>query len=186
MRTRTILVAAAMSLALFLGAATLGYSWLNPAWLDANAAAPTGAENDYPQTFAGILLRNGGACLLVYTGAVTGGITTLAALLGIGAYVGATVHLGIAAVGGGTLFSQVGAYAGIEFLAIVIAGAAALVPIVNVVERAVTTPSDTSSVGSGVLRHYAAAFPASLRLLALALATVTTAAAIEALLIVSR
>lgn len=122
-----------------------------------------------------ILTRNLGAATLMYSGVVTFGLTTLVTLPLLGLYVGATMRIGVEAVGWATLTGAVGLYAPFEFAGVLVAAAGGLYPALDVLSR--------RRGDSGRARAYVRTMPRSLALLGIGVALILVGAALEMLLI---
>ena len=155
--------------------ACTGYTALDVSWIADNKVFGEGAW------FAGglgqILLRNVGAALVLYSGVVTLGLTTLIAGGILALYVGATVSLGVHSVGVAQLLADVIWYAPLEFGGLVLAATAGLQPTSGAVRQVLLDKGRISL--TSLYRDVAA----SLRTVALALALITVAAVIESTLI---
>ncbi len=125
--------------------------------------------------------------LLLFSGVVTGGLTTVVAALLVATFVGATLHVGVAA-SGWDLLGQVGAYAPLEFAGMLLAAAAGLVPVVSAAlpPRPATGATATTAVGPGAPARYVAAVGPALVLLVPAVALVALGAVVEALVVSAR
>ena len=151
------------------------YAALDVSWIADNAAFEESSL--FSGGFLQILMRNAGAALVLYSGVVTLGLTTLVAGGILALYVGATVSLGVHSIGVAQLASDVALYVPLEFGGLVLAATAGLQPACGAV-RLVLIDRDKISLAS-LHRDFAD----SLRTLALALALILVAAAIEATLI---
>nr|WP_300150686.1 stage II sporulation protein M [Propionicimonas sp.] len=119
-------------------------------------------------TFTTILLRNSAVALGLFSGAVTLGISTGVFLLLVGAMLGWSMAVSVAALGVAETVLRCWAYTPLELLGFVLAGAAGLVPALQLLRP-----------GSRPATH--GTLPRALRTLGLALAVLTLAAATETL-----
>jgi hypothetical protein len=141
-------------------------------------AAPPGASADGVRwTLGAILARNLGAAALLYSGVLTGGLSSGVSLAVLSAYVGATAKVGVLNVGAGPVLGSAGWYAGPELLGCLVAAAAGLLPVTAALR------ARRSGSGGAPVRRYLAALPASLRLFAAAVVLLLVAAGLEAALI---
>src|SRR4029453_8034716 len=85
--------------------------------------------------FLHILARNVGAALVLYSGVVTLGLTTLIGSGILALYVGATVSLGVHSVGGTALIADVIWYVPFEFLGLILAATAGFQPVAGLANR---------------------------------------------------
>ncbi|TDL40929.1 hypothetical protein [Kocuria rosea] len=166
--------AAAVATALFVAGFLVGYESISrvPATLQDTA----GAGQDHDGSFGSIVVRNLGAAALLYSGVLTGGLLTGTSLALLSVYVGATAKIGVLNVGAAALVGAAGWYAGLEFLGCLVAAAAGLLPLTAAL----------TARRNGLVRSYLTALPASLGVLALAVALLLAAAGIEAALIARR
>ncbi|WP_426120449.1 hypothetical protein [Kocuria sp. LHG3120] len=171
---RTLGWAAAAATALFVAGFLVGYESISrvPATLQDTA----GAGQDHDGSFGAIVVRNLGAAALLYSGVLTGGLLTGTSLALLSVYVGATAKIGVLNVGAAALVGAAGWYAGLEFLGCLVAAAAGLLPLTAAL----------TARRHGLVRSYLTALPASLGVLALAVALLLAAAGIEAALIARR
>jgi uncharacterized membrane protein SpoIIM required for sporulation len=152
--------------------ATMAYVVMDPSWApDALELNPSGGV-ELP--WWRILATNGAAALMLFSGAATGGLTTLAALTWTGAYVGATMSVAVTNVGVGTVAADVWLFLPLEIAGLVVAAAAGLHPVVLGL-------LDPHREGDGFARRYLAGARGSLRLLPVAGALLLAAAVAEAL-----
>ncbi len=148
----------------------IGYRVIDRSW------APTAMESAYTRGELGllpILFTNLGAVLLLWSGAGTGGLTTLAGLTWTGAYVGATLSIAVANVGARRLLSQVWLYLPIELGAMVVASVGGVLPVLASLHR--------GSTGQSASRRYLTACRTSLRLLLASTGFLVVAAVAEVL-----
>lgn len=106
--------------------AVFGYAAVDVSWV--RDSQGTGSSPLYDTDFTQILARNLGAALVLYSGVVTLGRTTVIGSGILALYIGATVSLGLNSVGGATLFADVIWYVPFEFLGLVMAATAGLQP----------------------------------------------------------
>lgn len=125
--------------------------------------------------FAQIATRNTGAALLLFSGVATLGSTTVLGLVFVSAWVGAGIHAISDETGLTSVEPLVLGYVPLEFIGLLLAGVAGLLPLVVVVRRFLAAdPSDVS--GSPVTGT-------ALRLLGLGVVVIVLAAAVETIVI---
>lgn len=172
--TRALVVACAPALAVAGAGFWIGFTALagvSSAWTSPQALGTPTA------TLLMILAHNVPTVLLLYSGVVTGGISTVVAELLLAAYVGATMAAAIANVGSVSVLGSIGGYAPVEFLAFVVAAVAGYLPAAAWVAR---------PVGSRRIAAYASGLRGSLLGLAAALCTILAAGLLETVVITSR
>lgn len=155
----------------------LGFTEIDANWAIESLSAGKGALGDLG--FVDILSRNVFVALLLYSGVITLGISTLGGLITTSLFVGATMSVGITNSGVGGLLSDTGAYLPFEFAGLLVAGVAGLYPLIS----ALLAPSRAHR---GFWSSYLQAIAGSLCLLGLALALISVGAAVEAVLLASR
>lgn len=159
-------------------AAWVGYQAVDPAWARESLLVPSPASPSIG--FGTILATNLGAVLLLYSGAATAGLTTLIATTWTGAYVGATLAVGVENAGLGPLLARVWVYLPLELSAMLVAAIAGTYPLIS----ALLTPTrHDRGVASTAVRRYLDAARASLLLLAGSGCVLLAAAALEAAVI---
>lgn len=160
------------------GMATI--AWAAYAALDVSWIADNRAFEKSPLFSGGfdqILVRNAGAALVLYSGVLTLGLTTLVAAGILALYVGATVSLGVHSVGVVQLLADVVWYVPLELGGLVLAATAGLQPAAGAA-RLVLFEKGRVSLTS-LHRDLAA----SLSTLALGMTLIAVAAVIESILI---
>ncbi|UVJ40128.1 hypothetical protein [Arthrobacter sp. CJ23] len=154
--------------------AVFGYAAVDVSWI--SDAKDMGESPFYGTEFLQILVRNLGAALVLYSGVVTLGLTTLVGCGVLALYIGATMSLGMHSTGGSNLVNDVIWYVPFEFLGLVMAATAGFQPVVGLGSRLLNdTPVTVASFVDDVAR--------SLGTLLLAVALIASGAAIEAILI---
>ncbi|MEZ2389913.1 hypothetical protein AB6813_10255 [bacterium RCC_150] len=158
--------------------ALFGYAAVDVAWI--RDAKETGNSPLYSTEFLHILGRNVGAALVLYSGVVTFGLTTLITAGILALYIGATVSLGVNSVGGTNLLADVVWYVPFEFLGLVLAATAGFQPTAALAHRLVlkSEPVTISSFIQDLAR--------SLATFAAAMALILLGAIIESILILSK
>jgi uncharacterized membrane protein SpoIIM required for sporulation len=142
----------------------------------AHSAAPPAAGLPQALTLAWtIVVRNVGVALLLFSGVVTGGLSTLIGAGVVSLYVGATLGAASTNVGFGAALVSIAPYALLEFAALLLAAVSGALPVASVV---VGAPS-AGTVGRGLISRYTRALPPALLLLGLAVAGLVVAAAVE-------
>ena len=111
---------------------------------------------------------------MLFSGAATGGLTTLAALTWTGAYVGATMSVAVTNVGVGHVAGDVWLFLPLEVAGLAVAAAAGLHPVVLGL-------LDPARDGGSFVRRYLEGARGSLRLLPAAGALLLAAAVTEVL-----
>lgn len=167
-----LLLSTAAGLAIIACAA---YAALDVSWIADNSAFEKSPL--FSGGFGQILLRNLGAALVLYSGVVTLGLTTLVAGGILALYVGATVSLGVHSIGVAQLLADVVWYVPLEFGGLVLAATAGLQPATGAARMILL---DKGKISLTSLHRDLAA---SLGTLSLALALIAVAAVIESILI---
>lgn len=155
--------------------AAFAYSSLDVTWIE--DSRNNGGSSLFNGDFGPILVRNLGAALLLYSGVLTFGLTTLFAAAILGLYVGATVSLGVHSVGTAGIIADVVWYVPFEFLGLIMAATAGLQPAVAVVSQIV------QKQGKFDLDFFTAHVIKSLGSLTIGVALIVIGAAIESILI---
>jgi uncharacterized membrane protein SpoIIM required for sporulation len=154
--------------------AVFGYLAVDVSWV--RDARGTGNSPLYGTDFVQILARNIGAALVLYSGVVTLGLTTLIGSGILALYIGATLSLGLNSVGGAALFADVIWYVPFEFLGLAMAATAGFQPAAGLAGRLVKNePVTMASFIDSIAR--------SLGTLLIAVALIVLGAAVEAVLI---
>lgn len=174
-----LLIAMALSLALMLGGFVTGFQTNLPA----GALQPAGAGEASPwwSVFGRILLANGPALCLAFSGVVTGGISTLIAWPLTAVYIGATMRTASSKLGLGEVLGTIWVYAPVEFAALLIAAGAGLMPAAAAARAALSDKDDHNA-----LQQYTRTIPAALKIFTLAAAVLLAADAIETAVITSK
>jgi uncharacterized membrane protein SpoIIM required for sporulation len=177
-----LLVTFLVSLAIFVAGAVVGYASIGPIWAadSLGPATPDPARIGPPMWV--IVVRNTGALMLLYSGVLTLGVTSLLAMVMVSGYIGATMAVAVWNQGLGRLFAETGMYAPIEFAGLVLAAGAGLYPTVVL---ASATFADRDGRATPVAR-YLDAVRTSLKILACGFVLIVVAAAIEALVLALR
>lgn len=169
----TTAVALGVSFVLFGGGLLIGYSSFQelPALLSHSGVGP----GDSPWSFGTIFTRNLSVIALMYAGVASVGVLSVITLAAVSLYVGATAKIGTLSSGAGTLATDVGLYAPVEFLGCLVAAAAGLYPVIS----AFSPKQQTENGGS--LACYLQAVPRSLLLFVLASLLILLGAGLETL-----
>lgn len=128
-----------------------------------------------------ILVRNISAIMLLYSGVLTLGVTSLLGLTFVSAYVGATLSVVVHNVGVWSMLSLSGLYAPLEFLGCVVAAAAGLYPAFALAGRVFVGEGQIAVIGT-----YVGSIGTSLKVFAAGVTLIVVAAAIEATVIAMR
>lgn len=154
--------------------AIFGYAAVDVSWI--KDAKDMGNSPLYGTDFLQILGRNLGAALVLYSGVVTLGLTTLLGSGILALYIGATMSLGMNSAGS-NLLGDVIWYVPFEFLGLVMAATAGFQPVAGLARSLALKdkPSTVSSFVDDIAR--------SLGTLLLAVALIVVGAAVEAILI---
>ncbi|SDE21013.1 stage II sporulation protein M [Glycomyces harbinensis] len=171
---RTQYVALLVSLTVFITGALVGYHSLSGLELFTE-----GGDGGHDQSLAGIVGQNLGAAMLLYSGVVTLGISSLLGLGMTSAFVGATMAVAVDNAGWGEVIGTAWAYAPIEFGGCVVAAAAGLYPVLSVIGKVFAAEERLA-----LLSTYARGLVDSLKLLALAVAMILFAGLVELVVIV--
>lgn len=155
--------------------AVFGYAAVDVSWI--RDAKDMGSSSFYGSDFLQILGRNLGAALVLYSGVVTLGLTTVIGSGVLALYVGATMSLGLHSVGGSALLGDVIWYVPFEFLGLVMAATAGLQPTAALASR-LMLKKDRITVASFIQD-----IARSLGTLLIAIALIVLGAAIEVILI---
>nr|WP_255672818.1 stage II sporulation protein M [Glycomyces amatae] len=164
-----------VSLAVFIIGALVGYHSLSG--LEVFADGGEGGGHD--QSLPGIVGQNLGAAMLLYSGVVTLGVSSLLGLGMTSAYVGATMAVAVGNAGWGEVLGTAWVYAPIEFGGCVVAAAAGLYPVLSVIGRVFAAEERLALFGT-----YVRGLVDSLKLLAVAVAMILLAGLIELIVIV--
>lgn len=127
-----------LSLALMLAGFVAGFQTNLAAGAEPLQVLPAGRSHTWLSALGQILLVNVPALCLVFSGVVTGGLTTLIAWPLTAVYIGVTMRIGQVQLGVAEVVSSIWIYAPVEFLALLLAAGAGLMPI--------TGPSQMSMV----------------------------------------
>lgn len=173
-----IVLSVVIAVSTFLIAAGVSFSALSS--IDGFAPSPrTPRHGDFVSTLTSILGHNLPAATFLFSGLATGGVSSLIGLALIGSFVGATTAGSAAAVGLEASVSSVMGYAPVEFIGLLVAAAAGLIPIVRAVQS-------RRHRGTTFFQSYVRSLPRSLGLFTVGLVVLVLAAAVEAAIIVFR
>lgn len=157
----------------------LGYVTLSSSWASESLASGGLHEPPSPLTIA---TRNLSCSFLLYSGALTLGITTLCGSAMVSVYVGATMFVGVTNSGWHDLTAQTACYLPLEFGGLILAATAGVSPPVLAALRSRTARDQ----GFGTARVYASALAHSLQLYGVGFAMILAGAAVEGALIALR
>jgi uncharacterized membrane protein SpoIIM required for sporulation len=155
--------------------AVFGYAAVDMSWI--RDSRDMGGSPLYSKDFLQILGRNAGAALVLYSGVVTLGLTTLVGSGVLALYVGATVSLGVHSVGGASLVADVVWYVPFEFFGLVMAATAGFQPTAGLARRLVLKNEPVT------VRSFIDDMARSLGTLLIAITLIVLGAVIEAVLI---
>jgi len=144
--------------------------------------APSSRDDAAAALALSILARNLGIVLLLFSGVVTAGVSTVMGFGLVSIYIGATFGAAAANVGAAAALGSIVTYAPVEFAAFLIAAAAGLLPIASVGSGALPG----GDRGPGGLQAYLRPLPVALRLLGTAAALLILAALLETATIIVR
>lgn len=164
-----------LALAIFSGGSAMVAFAFDP---DIMAGSGGGAIGTSPRSFTEILLANMGAALMLFSGALFAGVTTIFGLVALSFYIGSTMAVAVHHAGLGGVAGSVWTYILFEFLAMVISATAGLHPLYMSLL--------STNVEGSRLSRYVGGLTTSLKLQAVAVGLLTLAAGIEAFVISSR
>lgn len=167
--TRTTFIALFINVLVFLAGLLIGYSSLDGLPL---VTATNGAD-ETTWSLGSILVRNLGACFLLYSGVLTGGALSIISMAAVSVYVGATAKVGALAAGLGPVITSSLWYVPLEFGGLLLAAGAGLYPIIAANTR------QFQLAHGGSLRAYLRAIPQSLVLLAAGAVLILAGAGVE-------
>ncbi|MGW8954718.1 stage II sporulation protein M [Streptomyces sp. NPDC055709] len=178
-------IAFSVSLAALCTGIVLGYTSMDPAGGGSAWAAPgaSSAEASFWGSFGPIVLRNTGAAMLMFSGVLTGGFSTVVALGLMAAYIGATFGAAAHTAGFQQALGSIVLYAPLEFLGLLFAATAGLLPVVAGVASALHWGAED---GRSPLRAYVESLALSFKCLGLAIAVILIAALVESTVIAAR
>ncbi|MFC5803114.1 stage II sporulation protein M [Streptomyces formicae] len=178
-------IAFSVSLAALCTGIVLGYSSMDPAGGDGAWAGSGGqpAEISFASSFGPILVRNTGAAMLLFSGVLTAGFSTVVALGLMAAYIGATFGAAAHTAGFQEALGSIVLYAPLEFVGLLLAATAGMLPVVVGVANALRSSAED---GRSPLRAYAESVALSLKTLGVAVAVILIAALAESVVIAAR
>jgi uncharacterized membrane protein SpoIIM required for sporulation len=175
---RALLVALVASLTIFLTGAALGYSSIGRAWAERSLiGVPAGPRPGGLD----ILVQNISVLMLLYSGVLTLGLTSLLGMVMVAAFVGATMAVGVSNSGIRQLAVETAAYAPMEFAGLVVAAAAGLYPVIAMAGRVFADEARLELLGT-----YLRALRTSLKILACATGLIVVAAVVESVVLAVR
>ncbi|MEU6708128.1 stage II sporulation protein M [Streptomyces wuyuanensis] len=178
-------IAFSVSLAALCTGIVLGYTSMDPAGPDGTWEGPEAhaEEVSFLGSFGPIVIRNTGAAMLMFSGVLTGGFSTIVALGLMAAYIGATFGAAAHTAGIQQSLGSIVLYAPLEFLGLLIAATAGILPVVVAVASTLNYAENESR---SPLRAYAGSLSLSLKSLGVAIAVILLAALVESVVIAAR
>lgn len=171
---------AALCTGIVLGYASMHQPNGDSTWVRSEAHSAMASCTD---VLAPIVIRNTGAALLLFSGVLTAGVSTVMTLGLMGAYIGATFEVAARTAGFSEAVGSIALYAPIEFLGLLIAATAGMLPLAVSVARALHSSGED---GRSPLREYVGSMALSLKTLGVALAVILLAAVVESIVIIAR
>ncbi|MFI6810236.1 stage II sporulation protein M [Streptomyces luteogriseus] len=180
-----VAISFSVSLAALCTGIALGFTSMDQGGGDGVWAGPDAqpAAASFTDSFGPIVLRNTGAAMLLFSGVLTAGFSTVVALGLMAAYIGATFGAAARTAGFQEALGSVVLYAPIEFLGLLFAATAGMLPVVVGVANALRGSVDD---GRSPLRAYAESVALSLKTLGVAVAVILLAALVESVVIAAR
>lgn len=163
--------------------AGIGYASIRGAAGTSGLAPATLHRATFAHSLGSISIRNLAAATLLSSGMATAGFSTIIGLGLMAIYIGATFSAAAANVGAWPALWSIVAYAPVEFLGMLLAATAGLLPIVAFIHASI---GEGAPERRGPVRTYLDSLPASLRVLALSASTIVVAALVESTVIVVR
>ncbi|MDQ0210556.1 MULTISPECIES: hypothetical protein [Arthrobacter] len=176
-----LLVAMMLSLALMLAGFTIGFQTDMAAQSESPQPMSPEAGLTWLSALGRILAANVPALCLLFSGVITGGVSTLIAWPLTAIYIGSTMRLGRTHMGIGEVVASIWIYAPIEFLGLLLGAGAGLIPVAAAIRSALS-----ASEAAGPLRQYLAMFPLALKIFGIASVLVLAAALLEATVLVTK
>lgn len=175
----------AVSLAVLCTGTVLGYLSMDQAGGDGSWEGSSGQSTgaSLADSFAPIVIRNTGVAMLLFSGVLTAGFSTVVALGLMAAYIGATFAAAARTAGFQEALSSIVLYAPIEFLGLLFAATAGILPVVAGVSNTLRRSAED---GRSPLRAYLESVGLSLKTLGLAVAVIVIAALVESVVMITR
>ncbi|MFH8404052.1 stage II sporulation protein M [Streptomyces sp. NPDC018019] len=167
---------AALCTGIALGYTSMGQAGGNGAW-----AGPEGQGGAV--SFTAILVRNTGAAVLLFSGVLTAGASTVVALGLMASYIGATFGAAARTAGVHEALGSIVLYAPVEFFGLLLAATAGLLPMTAGVANALRSSTED---GRSPVRAYVESVGLSLRTLVVAVVVIFIAALVESVVIFAR
>lgn len=164
-----------LSLALMLAGFVAGFQANLAVGAEPLPVLPAGRSHTWLSAVGQILLVNVPALCLVFSGVITGGLTTLIAWPLTAVYIGATMRIGQVQLGVAEVVSSIWIYAPVEFLALLLAAGAGLMPITAAVRSTLVNNEPITP-----LNQYVRVFPFALKTFGVASILLAAAAVLEA------
>jgi hypothetical protein len=176
-----LLVAMMLSLALMLAGFIIGFQTDMAAQSESPQPVPREVGLTWLSALGRILAANVPALCLLFSGVITGGVSTLIAWPITAIYIGSTMRLGRTHMGIGEVVASIWIYAPVEFLGLLLGAGAGLIPVAAAIRSALS-----ASEQAGPLRQYLGTFPLALKMFGLAWVLVLAAALLEATVLATK
>lgn len=176
-----LLIAMMLSLALMLAGFIIGFQADLAAQSEPHRPAPTEAGLTWLSVLARILVTNIPALCLMFSGVITGGISTLIAWPLTAIYIGSTMRIGETRLGIGDVVASIWIYAPLEFLALLLGAGAGLMPLTAAVRSALSV-----SEHARPLQQYLQTFPLALKIFGISSVLLLAAALLEATVLATK
>jgi uncharacterized membrane protein SpoIIM required for sporulation len=170
-----LVVAMTLSLALMLAGFITGFQTNLAAQSELHLGEPTDLGHTWLSALGKILFVNVPALCLVFSGVITGGLTTLIAWPLTAVYIGATMRIGQVQLGVAEVVSSIWIYAPVEFLALLLAAGAGLMPITAAIRSTLVNNEPITP-----LNQYVQVIPFALKTFGVASILLAVAAVLEA------
>jgi uncharacterized membrane protein SpoIIM required for sporulation len=164
-----------LSLALMLAGFVAGFQTNLAAGAEPLQVLPAGRSHTWLSAPGQILLVNVPALCLVFSGVITGALTTLIAWPLTVVYIGATMRIGQEQLGVPEVVSSIWLYAPVEFLALLLAAGAGLMPIAAAVRSTLVNHEPITPY-----HQYVRVIPFALKTFGIASILLAVAAVLEA------
>jgi len=184
---RAVGVSILMCSGVMAGAAAVAFSAVDAGWFQGTGAASdpvwkhvlgdrTQGVGSVLEAAGAVAVINLGVAATLFSGILTFGLTSVLGAIATGIYVGATMKVAVAGSGWFGVLVETGSYAPLEFIGVMVAGAAGMMPAASVM---VNLPGHAGMSLRTILRRYALSCGLSLRWFGLAVALISVAAVIE-------
>lgn len=179
------MLAAFLSLLLFLAGAAVAYASITPEWSHASLASSDDPMGLRGMSFWGIATRNLGVLLALYAGVLTAGLLTAVTLTSLALYFGATFAVAVHNAQLGPVWQSVAWYLPWELGALLLGASIGFRPLIAAL-RTRRDSDDSDQPTPTRLSRYVAEAQLTLRPLGLAVLLLVVAAAAESLTIALR